>query len=264
MQRWLARERERNKAVEMAGAEAESRERVEAANAKQEPFAVVKNAKQMYNIGTLNFKTKKLCEDFTRNLLNQLGCCVIQKDNVHFVFFSNLFQYHPDFATKQQQGILAFVVERNKLRPTFFQTLVRHTDTTETAFSWVQCCRFNPRTSHSNLLRAMRNAIIHQVVLFRNNNELICESCRTETSGTTFHVDHVVPFKDLTDAFLRNTTHSIPLTFDENKLNLTIFKQKDAEFETSWSLFHLEHANLQMLCSGCNLKKPRVTVDFLN
>ena len=43
----------------------------------------------MYNIGTLNFKTKKLCEDFTRNLITRLGCCVIQQDDVHFDFFLN-------------------------------------------------------------------------------------------------------------------------------------------------------------------------------
>ena len=212
----------------------------------------------MYNIGTLNFKTKKLCEDFTRNLITRLGCCVIQQDDVHFDFFLNLFRNHPDFATKQQQGILAFVIERNKLRPTFFQTLVQHTDTTETAFSWVQCCRFKSRTSQVNLLRAMRNAIIDQVVSFRNNNKLICKSCDTETSGTIFHIDHVVPFKDLSSAFLRDTAHLVPALFDENKANLTIFKKEDNKFKTSWSIFHQENAELQVLCSVCNLTKPRL------
>lgn len=213
----------------------------------------------MYNIGTLNFKTKKLCEDFTRSLINQLGCCVIQKDDVHFDFFLNLFKNHPDFATKQRQGIVAFVIERNKLRPMFFQLLVQHTDTTETSFSWVQCCRFKPRTSQVNLLRAMRNAIIPQVVSFRNNNELICKSCNTGTDGTIFHVDHVVPFSDLSNAFLRDTPHLVPVLFDENNANLTIFKKEDNEFETAWSNFHQEHAELQVLCSVCNLKKPRLS-----
>jgi hypothetical protein len=33
-----------------------------------------KNTKPKYNIGDLEFKTKKECESYTRNIINNLGC----------------------------------------------------------------------------------------------------------------------------------------------------------------------------------------------
>ena len=45
--------------------------------------------KQKYYIGELEFKTKKECENYTRNVINNLGCCIINKDHTLFNFFDN-------------------------------------------------------------------------------------------------------------------------------------------------------------------------------
>ena len=39
-----------------------------------------------YNIGDINFKTKKACLEFTRTKITNLGCCTIDKENVDFDF----------------------------------------------------------------------------------------------------------------------------------------------------------------------------------
>jgi len=45
--------------------------------------------KPKYYIGELEFKTKKDCETYTRNIINTLGCCEINKDNAYFIFFED-------------------------------------------------------------------------------------------------------------------------------------------------------------------------------
>ena len=52
--------------------------------------------KSKYFIGELEFKTKKECENYTRNIINTLGCCQIKKENVQYEFFNNLIQNHPE------------------------------------------------------------------------------------------------------------------------------------------------------------------------
>jgi len=69
--------------------------------------------KQIYYIGELEFKTKKECENYTRNIINDLGCCIINKDNTFFSFFDNLIQNHPECYNKK--GIDYFYIQPNSL-----------------------------------------------------------------------------------------------------------------------------------------------------
>ncbi len=71
--------------------------------------------KRKYYIGDLEFKTKKECENYTRNIINDLGCCVIQKDHKHFSFFESLIQNHPEYEDKKGVGIDYFYIEPNPL-----------------------------------------------------------------------------------------------------------------------------------------------------
>ncbi len=61
--------------------------------------------KQKYYIGELEFKTKKECENYTRNIITNLGCCIINKDHSQFIFFDNLIQNHPNCDDKKGIGI---------------------------------------------------------------------------------------------------------------------------------------------------------------
>ena len=216
--------------------------------------------KRKYNIGDLEFKTKKECENYTRNIINDLGCCVIQKDHKHFSFFESLIQNHPEYEDKKGVGIDYFYIEPNPLNRRSFQTMIKRLDESEIDFSWVYCCRFRERTTIDYLLDAMREAIKYDTINFKQQSDLICNFCKTEKElYENYHVDHYNPsFQTLKDNFLKLTKKQVPLSFgDCKKYYTTIFKDEDEEFKNDWVDYHNKNCNFQILCRDCNLRKKK-------
>ena len=75
--------------------------------------------KQKYNIGELEFKTKKECENYTRNIIENLGCCLINKDHIQYNFFNNLIENHPDYYERDFDSIDYFYIDINPLSKRF-------------------------------------------------------------------------------------------------------------------------------------------------
>jgi len=217
--------------------------------------------KQKYYIGELEFKTKKECEDYTRNIINNLGCCIINNDHSHFAFFNNLLKNHPNCDDKIGYGIDYFYIQPNPLVKKYYQTMIKRLDGTIIDFSWVYCCKFKERTATDNLLKAMRTAIKDVVIDFkRSQRKLICNFCKTETElYENYHVDHENPsFQALKDDFLQLTKLQIPSSFgDCKRYNLTIFNDEDNEFKNEWCIYHNNNCTFQILCRSCNLTKKK-------
>jgi hypothetical protein len=108
--------------------------------------------------------------------------------------------------------------------------------------------------SSNNLYRAMRNSINSQIFEFKKQNPNQCNSC---ASKDNLEVDHVSPgFIQLVDMFIKNTSITIPNTFDDNEYHSKVFKNRDQQFENDWNNFHFQNASLQFLCKKCHSKKP--------
>lgn len=219
--------------------------------------------KQKYYIGELEFKTKKECENYTRNIINNLGCCIINKDHTHFSFFDNLIQNHPECDDKKGIGIDYFYIQPNPLVRKYYQTMIKRLDGSEIDFSWVYCCQFKERTTSNDLLRAMREAIKYDTIKYKQKqSKLICNFCKTENElYENYHVDHHNPsFQTLKDNFLQLTKKQIPLSFGDCKIyKFTIFKDKDEDedFKNDWFDYHNKNCNFQILCRDCNLRKKK-------
>ena len=216
--------------------------------------------KRKYYIGDLEFKTKKECENYTRNIINDLGCCVIQKDNTHFSFFASLIQNHPEYEDKKGVGIDYFYIEHNPLIRKNYQMGIKRLDGSEIVFSWVYCCQFRERTTSDYLLKAMREAIKYDTIKYKQQSDLICNFCKTEKElYENYHVDHHNPsFQTLKDNFLKLTKKQVPLSFgDCKKYNVIIFKDEDEEFKNDWVDYHNKNCNFQILCRDCNLRKKK-------
>ena len=186
--------------------------------------------KQKYYIGELEFKTKNECENYTRNIINNLGCCIINKDHTHFSFFDNLIKNHPECDDKKGIGIDYFYIQPNPLVRKYYQTMIKRLDGSEIDFSWVYCCKFKERTTSDDLLRSMREAVKDDTIKFKQKqSKLICNFCKTENElYENYHVDHHNPsFQTLKDNFLQLTKKQIPLSFGDCKIyKLTILKMK--------------------------------------
>jgi hypothetical protein len=214
-----------------------------------------------YYIGELEFKTKKECESYARNIINTLGCCIVDKDHSQFNFFYNLIQNHPNCDDKKGNGIDYFYIQPNRLVKKYYQTMIKRLDGSDTDFSWVYCCQFKERTANDSLLRAMRTAIKDEAIKYKQKQSLlICNFCKSENElYENYHVDHHDPsFQTLKDDFLQWTNKTIPSSFGDCKIyNFTVFKDEDVDFENEWVDYHNKNCNLQILCRGCNLRKKK-------
>jgi hypothetical protein len=217
--------------------------------------------KQKYYIGKLEFKTKKECENYTRNIIYNLGCCIINKDHPQFNFFDNLIKNHPNYEDKKGIGINYFYIQPNPFIKKYYQTMIKRLDDSDTDFSWIYCCQFKERTAYNELIRAMRIAIKDDIINYKQKqSKLICNFCKNENElYENYHVDHNNPsFQTLKDNFLQSIKNTIPSLFDDCKIyNTPIFKDKDKDFKNEWIEYHNKNCNLQILCRDCNLKKSK-------
>ena len=212
----------------------------------------------IYNIGELEFKTKKAVVEHVRNLISLKGLGNIEREDVHFSFFSDLLKNHSEYIQKSGVGVESFVIQPNYLNPTCFEMrLVRADNTTET-FSWKHCCEFKPRPALDNLTKAMREAITETIKAFRKTQDVRCMICEYKSSDTReFAVDHnKPPFQVLRDDFLKITKICIPTVLGRKELtNETMFNDDETLFRNEWKKYHDTNATFQMLCNSCNSKK---------
>ena len=213
-----------------------------------------------YSIGEVIFNTKKECLNYTRNIINKLGCCIIDKNNPNFIFFNNLFKNHPNYNEKVGVGIDYIFIQHNYLNRKTYETMIKRLDGSEIDISWVYCCNFKERTVENDLKKAMRQAVKDITIYFKEHNQLICNFCKTENEPyENYHTDHHNPsFITLINNFLQSTSLPIPSSFaDCKKSNTTIFKDDDEDFKNEWILYHNSNCKLQILCKNCNLKKGK-------
>jgi len=201
-------------------------------------------------IGELKFKSKAKAETYTRDLINKLKICEIDKDNEHFNFFHNLLLKHDEYDKKVEIGIKSFLIRQNKLNKSAYEIFIKRLDDTECIFSWRYCCGI---VLSDNLTRALRHSILKQILEFKNNNENKCQLCNKDNGN--FHVDHIKPFSIIKDEFLKQNIINIPSSFRTSSENFIKFKKEDILFKKSWRQYHKRIAHFQILCDKCNLKK---------
>lgn len=203
----------------------------------------------------MGFKSKRECEDYTRQLIKHLGCSTIKKEDANYLFFENLLRNHSDYESKRGLGIDYFYIQFNATSKTANQTMIQRIDGTNIDFSWVNCCQFRKRTDKENLVSAMRTAIKNVVIDYKKSQpKLICNMCKTEDEiYENYHVDHKEPpFRKIKDDFLIN--RQLPTAFESDKSNAKCFTSNDAEFEREWYEYHNRIATFQILCRHCNCK----------
>jgi hypothetical protein len=216
-----------------------------------------------YFIGDIGFNTKKDCENYTRNILNEIGFNEIRNTHKHFEFFNNLIKNHPDYETKKGPGINYFYITPNRMNRKYKELRIKRLDNSDIDISWRYCCEFKIRTNYYYLTQAMRTVIRDDIIVYKQQQQrkhgLFCNYCQNRNeSYENYHVDHDNPsFQELKDNFLRINTHNIPNLFaDYKKFNLTTFRKEDKQFENAWITYHNQNCNLQILCRNCNLTKP--------
>ena len=193
--------------------------------------------------------TKKDKLNYFKLKLNKGFCNSLKKERYEdFEDFMELFKEHPEYEIKLKNVIDLCIVANKRCRKYFEINLIKDDGSFEDIS--YRCC-INKHSPNSNLLRALRYTIEPQIRDYRNNNELICDFCK---STDNIQIDHIIFFKDLVKDFLLNRT-DIPTFFDDNEYNGCKFKLEDTKIRDEWYNFHKQNAKLRCLCSKCNLQR---------
>ncbi len=215
-----------------------------------------------YHIGSLIFKSKIDCHRYTKNIINSLGCCIIDKEHASYEFFAELLKNHSEYDEKIGCGIDYFEIIKNKMNPKFYGMLLHRIDGTVVNFSWVHACEFKNRTYEWYLSAAMRSAIADFIISFKRCSVHKCCICNVEDPNIDFHVDHIYPFSKLKSDFLAITKYPNPIRFTScEKYGSCIMTDDDIDFKNDWIKFHNDHCKLQILCKTCNIKKSDTLVN---
>lgn len=210
-----------------------------------------------YNIGDILFKTKKECEQYTRNIINKLGCCIIDNKHENFKFFKDLLKNHPEHIDKIGIGLKSFEIIRNPNNYKAYHINIIRIDNTKIDFSWIYCCKFKLINIDYLFNSALRNTINDYIQSFKNSCKIYeCNICKNIKEKHLLQVDHITEFKDLKNEFLLKFTGNIPTEFIEcNYTYKTIFKESDYMFKNEWYNFHNSKCKLQLLCNQCHKLK---------
>lgn len=203
-----------------------------------------------------SFKTKKALGEYTAAWLNGLPKpSVFLAGCPEFDFLDQLLHRHHESQQKRLGGIAAFYVDTNKGMGGIGNgtaTRIRTLNGDLIDFSWRKCVTMAVMTHRTKLTSAMRVAVANQLTSVG-----MCATCKTINGP--FDVDHVEPFAQLVERFLKDSKNLIvPDKFDDCiKSNRPKFRFADETFSYFWQTFHRKHATLQTLCRPCHSAKTK-------
>ena len=200
------------------------------------------------------FKTKGTFKLYIKEIIyNHIGITSSIKNNYNNYFdeMIELFKRHPNYINKTKNLIDVEIIQNIQNKNAYGINIINN-DNTITPISWVTCIKGCNTSVKQNLTNAFRSAISNQIMDFKKDKILECEFCK---SKNYIHVDHIYHFHKIRDTFLKTINHDlqIPNSFTSNNYNNTVFLEKDSEFNKLWQHYHLQNAELRLLCKICNL-----------
>ena len=166
-----------------------------------------------------------------RIAIEKIGICSSLKNcfPVDYLRFMDLFKKHPEYPAKLE-GTNDIAITLNKWRQLQLN-LVK--GSVLEPISWASCMKKVPIKSMKS---KMRDLIAGQIIEFRRTASDVCELCGT-TDAEEYHIDHIVPFRELANAFLQDCDIG------------------NWSGEERWKKYHFENCSLRVLCKACNLAR---------
>ena len=204
-------------------------------------------------------------------IYDEIGICNdiknLYPDNYKILI--ELFKRHPDFKSKTE-NMCNIKIQQNKMsRGKAYETIIINNDETTTDISWIMAVSGKHKSPHINLMEAMRSCLDEQIRDFRQKNEIrSCEICGNIENLDVDHNDEKnSAFAELVSNFSNeNENIELPENFGQlnDETNRTCFLEKDNVFRDKWNEYHRQNAKLRMLCSKCNLSRPKTKKTLKN
>lgn len=210
------------------------------------------------------YPTQASFKKYVENLIyNEIDICddIKNKYPSQYNILIKVLERHPDYDEKSKNMCNIKIVQ-DKLNKKGYKILIVKKEG-EIDISWHCAITGEHKSLKHELMSAMRNSIVSQVLDFKNKTLQLCVLCE---GGNDMHVDHNdeinSAFDELAGKFIKimkNENIEIPTKFGDtnDETHRRCFLLDDNYFELRWIEYHKEHANLRMLCDKCNINRPK-------
>ena len=203
------------------------------------------------------FKTKKELTSFMQNALRKSYGKVVYRGEKGFDFLMDLVNRHPRREEKINGEVEYFLIEKNfGGHPALSFKDINGV----CSISWRKCVTGRDESWLNQLSMAFRQSIKDQIQEYKIANygpNMSCPLCGSAIEDRKqAHVDHKTKsFKELFNEFTGNQK-KLPKEFRSlgNHLCHT-FKDEDQILDRAWKQFHKKHADFQIICAKCNVRK---------
>ena len=219
--------------------------------------------KEPITLDGASFTSIKSAQDHVRNLMKEIGVCasVKKRDVQYFERVLAIARRHPN--SSKLHGVCDFAIAYNKLSRSALEVIIIKEDgTTEDISLLNKCITCKLDTQKASLASAFRYSIDDQIKAFRKQATATqCELCNCVLSAhsSLVHVDHTVHFEQLVADFLSTYGQPLPTTFvnSPDDTHRHAFAPSDQQVSNAFYDYHKEHALLRLVCSSCNLSRPK-------
>jgi len=219
--------------------------------------------KEPITLDGASFTSIKSAQDHVRNLMKEIGVCasVKERDVQYYERVLAIARRHPN--SSKLDGVCDFAIAYNKLSRSALEVIIIKEDgTTEDISLLNKCITCKLDTQKASLASAFRYSIDDQIKAFRKQATAThCELCNCVLSAHSglVHVDHTVHFEQLVADFLSTYGQPLPTTFvnSPDDTHRHAFAPNDQQVSNAFYDYHKEHALLRLVCSSCNLSRPK-------
>ena len=233
--------------------------------------------KEPITLDGASFTSIKSAQDHVRNLMKEIGVCASVKERdaqyygvQYYERVLAIARRHPN--SSKLDGVCDFAIAYNKLSRSALEVIIIKEDgTTEDISLLNKCITCKLDTQKASLASAFRYSIDDQIKAFRKQATATqCELCNCVLScafngalngalSGLVHVDHTVHFEQLVADFLSTYGKPLPTTFvnSPDGTHRHAFAPNDQQVSNAFYDYHKEHALLRLVCSSCNLSRPK-------
>jgi len=219
--------------------------------------------KEPITLDGASFTSIKSAQDHVRNLMKEIGVCASVKERgaEYYERVLAIARRHPN--SSKLDGVCDFAIAYNKLSRSALEVIIIKEDgTTEDISLLNKCITCKLDTQKASLASAFRYSIDDQIKAFRKQATAThCELCNCVLSAHSglVHVDHTVHFEQLVADFLSTYGQPLPTTFvnSPDDTHRHAFAPSDQQVSNAFYDYHKEHALLRLVCSSCNLSRPK-------
>jgi hypothetical protein len=206
-------------------------------------------------VANMHFKTQTALAEYAKSRRDSIGITasvrsVSEKD---IQFFYELLQRHPE-RERKLENFADFMICRNDIGSGLEMRVVRSDGLPPVSFS-IPTCISGKWTGATQIIGAMRFAIVDQIIEFKRNASPECPRISPGCTGVATEADHVNHFEQLSHDFLK--MHTPPKHFGKAIANQHCFLEEDKEFDDAWKEYHHANAVLRYLCGHCNKTRPK-------